>query len=150
MFWNIVKLKYFYKTCFYYICNAFRWGSVSIDDFGESVSIFSEKTNCMMTSNRNILHNSDNYELCIRKLYQGEPFFALLRSKNKAYQFKSSCSNSTNRYPEQQIYHTSKFFWPLITYRIYNRATSRLWSYHLPSWYVMKFFSNKEFAKIAL
>lgn len=85
---------------------------MSIDDFGESVSIFSEKTKCMMTSDMIIQNNSDNYVLCKRRGYsKGDSFFVLLPSTNEIYNLNSSCPNSTNWYPEEkQIYHTSKFF----------------------------------------
>lgn len=47
----------------------------------------------MMILNRNILYNSDNYELCIRKIYEGEKFFVLLCLMNMMYEFKLSCVN---------------------------------------------------------
>lgn len=66
----------------------------------------------MVASNRNIINNTDNYELCIATShsYVGQTYFAILETAldDKIYKFKSNC---TDLYPENmEIYHTSKYF----------------------------------------
>lgn len=71
-----------------------------------------EKTKCMMTSNRNILHNGGNYVLCSDGKYAISNQYFAINSSDYIYKFTLRCLEQP--FPENKdIYHTSKFmYWP--------------------------------------
>lgn len=69
---------------------------------------FLEKTNCMMTSNRTKINDSDPYVLCWNNV--NKEFFA--KFNNEGYMFKPVGTNCAALYPEvNEIRHKSKYVW---------------------------------------
>lgn len=79
---------------------------------------FSEKTNCMVTSNRTVINDSDSYVLCWQGKYKDDlesKFFAIMLDNNGfvRYGFKSTERSCSKLYPKSnKIRHKSEYFRP--------------------------------------
>lgn len=90
-----------------------------IDVLEENYFIFfSEKTNCMVTSNRTVINDSDSYVLCWQGKYEDvleSKFFAIMLDNNGfvMYGFKSTERSCSKLYPKSnKIRHKSEYFRP--------------------------------------
>lgn len=90
-----------------------------IDVLEENYFIFfSEKTNCMVTSNRTVINDSDSYVLCWQGKYEDvleSKFFAIMLDNNGfvRYGFKSTERSCSKLYPKSnKIRHKSKYSRP--------------------------------------
>lgn len=79
---------------------------------------FQKKTNCMVTSNRTVINDSDSYVLCWQGKYEDvleSKFFAIILDNNGfvRYGFKSTERSCSKLYPKSnKIRHKSKYFRP--------------------------------------
>lgn len=90
-----------------------------IDVLEENYFIFfSEKTNCMVTSNRTVINDSDSYVLCWQGKYEDvleSKFFAIMLDNNGfvRYGLKSTERSCSKLYPKSnKIRHKSEYFRP--------------------------------------
>ncbi|XP_052712137.1 uncharacterized protein LOC128186374 isoform X2 [Crassostrea angulata] len=99
--------------CIYFDLSTTKFHAERCDNNKKSFFCYNfknEKTKCMMTSNRNILHNGGNYGLCRDAEYgKGNSYFTILPNDTKdyVYKFNLSCSSFTPFIGNKGINHTN-------------------------------------------